>query len=180
MTSKSVARVAVCLASAIFIYSFINLGAKSFWASHTESRRADIARNMLETGDLIVPRLNGKPIFTKPPLYYWTLATSFKLSGKASERSARAVSVIFGLGVIALVFLMGRSLKNPLAGLCSTAVLSTSYLFYHYMRLAEMDMMFTFFITLSFYCLMRMRDGEGRSRETWGIFQRAPFSFTAS
>lgn len=39
-----------------------------------ESRRVQIAREMLATGDFVVPRLQGQPWPTKPPLFYWLLA----------------------------------------------------------------------------------------------------------
>lgn len=36
-----------------------------------EGRYAEIAREMLERGDLITPTLNYVPYFEKPPLLYW-------------------------------------------------------------------------------------------------------------
>ena len=59
----------------------------------TEALRVQVAQEMVETGDFVVPRLWGEPIFTKPPLYYWTLATSFRLFG-VGMASARLPSVL--------------------------------------------------------------------------------------
>ncbi|HEX3121239.1 MAG TPA: hypothetical protein VHP80_19220, partial [Candidatus Acidoferrum sp.] len=58
-----------------------------------EPRYAWIARDMMESGDWITPRLYGSPWFEKPPLYYWGAALSFKLFG-VSETTARLPSAI--------------------------------------------------------------------------------------
>jgi 4-amino-4-deoxy-L-arabinose transferase-like glycosyltransferase len=61
-----------------------------------EPRYAWVARDMMESGDWITPRLYGSPWFEKPPLYYWGAALSFKLFG-VSETSARLPSAIAAL-----------------------------------------------------------------------------------
>jgi 4-amino-4-deoxy-L-arabinose transferase-like glycosyltransferase len=61
-----------------------------------EPRYAWIARDMMESGDWITPRLYGSPWFEKPPLYYWGAALSFKVFG-VNETSARLPSAIAAL-----------------------------------------------------------------------------------
>src|SRR6188472_3424009 len=53
-----------------------------------EGRYAEIAREMVASGDWVTPRLNGIKYFEKPPLQYWASALSFRLFG-ANEYSAR-------------------------------------------------------------------------------------------
>ncbi|MCK4510708.1 glycosyltransferase, partial [bacterium] len=48
----------------------------------TEGRYAESAREMLETGDWLVPRLDYEPHWTKPPLTYWALAGGMALLGE--------------------------------------------------------------------------------------------------
>jgi 4-amino-4-deoxy-L-arabinose transferase-like glycosyltransferase len=73
-----------------------------------EPRYAWIARDMMESGDWITPRLYGSPWFEKPPLYYWGAALSFKLFG-VSETSARLPSAISALlATLALAWLAWR------------------------------------------------------------------------
>lgn len=73
-----------------------------------EPRYAWIARDMMESGDWITPRLYGSPWFEKPPLYYWGAAISFKLFG-VSETTARLPSAIAALlATIALAWLAWR------------------------------------------------------------------------
>jgi len=47
----------------------------------TETRYAEIAREMLASRDWLIPRLNGIPHFTKPPLAYWSAASGMALLG---------------------------------------------------------------------------------------------------
>lgn len=73
-----------------------------------EPRYAWIARDMMESGDWITPRLYGSPWFEKPPLYYWGAALSFKLFG-VSETTARLPSAIAALlATLALAWLAWR------------------------------------------------------------------------
>src|SRR5579864_5446985 len=43
--------------------------------------QAQIARNMLSSGDWVTARLDGIPYLEKAPLIYWLVAISFKLFG---------------------------------------------------------------------------------------------------
>src|SRR5881227_1523841 len=43
--------------------------------------QAQIARNMLDSGDWVTARLNGVAYLEKSPLKYWLIAISFKLFG---------------------------------------------------------------------------------------------------
>jgi 4-amino-4-deoxy-L-arabinose transferase-like glycosyltransferase len=46
-----------------------------------EGRYAEIAREMVATGDWVTPRLNGLKYFEKPPLQYWLTAAAFSAFG---------------------------------------------------------------------------------------------------
>ena len=76
-------------------------------AEPDETRYAEIPREMLAAGDLVVPRLNGVPYFEKPPLLYWANAASLRLFGETSW-AARLPTRLAGLGTLALVFLAAR------------------------------------------------------------------------
>lgn len=62
------------------------------WAG-SEAMRVLIAHEMVESGDLVVPRLGGETIFTKPPAHYWVLAAAERLFG-LSPVAARTPSVL--------------------------------------------------------------------------------------
>jgi dolichol-phosphate mannosyltransferase len=74
-----------------------------------EARYAEISREMLESGDFIVPTRFGEPYLDKPPLLYWLTATSFRVFG-ISVWSARLVPALAALATIGVIFLLGRRL----------------------------------------------------------------------
>ncbi len=43
--------------------------------------QAQIARNMLSSGDWVTARLDGVPYLEKAPLVYWAIALSYKIFG---------------------------------------------------------------------------------------------------
>jgi len=49
-----------------------------------EGRYAEVAREMLSTGDWVTPRLNGYKFFDKPPLQYWGSAISMAILGETN------------------------------------------------------------------------------------------------
>jgi len=72
-----------------------------------ESRYAEIPREMIASGDWIVPRLNGLRYFEKPVLGYWLNALSITLFGE-NAFSIRLTSAL-ATGILALmVFLLLR------------------------------------------------------------------------
>ena len=98
---------AILILATLYVCYFSHLGAIGF-VGPDEPRYAWIARGMAETGDLVTPRLYGKPWFEKPVLYYWGAALCFKLFG-VSEAAARLPSAISALlATLALAWLALR------------------------------------------------------------------------
>lgn len=46
-----------------------------------EGRYGDISRWMYESGDWLIPRLNGIPFMHKPPLLHWLTASLMEIFG---------------------------------------------------------------------------------------------------
>ncbi|HEY3177377.1 MAG TPA: glycosyltransferase family 39 protein [Casimicrobiaceae bacterium] len=67
-----------------------------------EGRYAEIAREMVATGDWVTPRLNGLKYFEKPPLQYWLTAASFAAFGvnEGAARLAPALATVLALWAI--------------------------------------------------------------------------------
>src|SRR6059036_2864378 len=78
----------------------------SLW-SPDEPTGAAVGRAMHDTGDLVVPRLNGAPFLEKPPLYWWTQVASMRWLGVA-PLSARLPSALFALGTLGVAWLLAR------------------------------------------------------------------------
>jgi 4-amino-4-deoxy-L-arabinose transferase-like glycosyltransferase len=83
------------IACCIFLL-FYGLGAFGLLGAD-EPRYAQVAREMLDRGDVITPTLNGKPWLEKPPLYYWQAMLSYRvgrafLSAGPDENSLTGVT----------------------------------------------------------------------------------------
>ena len=129
-----------------------------------ESMYAQIARNMVETGDWVTPRFKGEPAFLKPPLYYWAAAGSMSLLGP-SEAAVRGVSGCFGLLTLLLTFLAGRALVDRDAGLLAALLLALSPGFVLMIRSSTVDMTLTLFMTavlLGYVRTIRREPVDGR------------------
>lgn len=63
-------RFAALLAVLAVLLLTLRLGAVPL-LSENEGRRAAVVQTMLDSGDLLVPRLNGEVYIDKPPLHYW-------------------------------------------------------------------------------------------------------------
>src|SRR5574340_104132 len=69
-----------------------------------EGRYAEIPREMLATGDFVIPHQNGLVYLEKPPLAYWLVAGSFRVFGE-TEGAARLPGKVATVGTMLLLFL---------------------------------------------------------------------------
>jgi 4-amino-4-deoxy-L-arabinose transferase-like glycosyltransferase len=74
-----------------------------------EGRYAEIPREMLASGDWIIPHLNGLVYLEKPPLQYWATAVVYACFG-ISEGTARLATGCAGYSILVLVFVLARRL----------------------------------------------------------------------
>ena len=165
---------------------FFKLGAPNFYDIRLESRRAEIARNMLETGNWIVPQLSGETKLTKPPLYFWAVALC-SLKTSVNEFTARVPSAIFGVGTVLVTFLLGTLLFTRIIGFIAALMLLVTNIFVSEARYAEMESMLTFFITAALYCFFKGYYDTKRDTVWFTIFfilmslgtmTKGPFAFT--
>ncbi len=113
-----------------------------------EGRYAEIPREMLASGDWVVPHLNGLAYIEKPPLQYWATALSLRLLGP-SEFAARLYTGLTALGTLAVVFLTARRLWDRDTAWRAAAVLASLLLFLILGQLLTLDMSLTFYMTLA-------------------------------
>ena len=92
-------------------------------AEPDETRYAEIPREMLAAGDLVVPRLNGLPYFEKPPLLYWANAAAFRAFGE-TPWAARLPTRVAGLGTALLVLFFVARRRGRAAGLSAGILFS--------------------------------------------------------
>jgi 4-amino-4-deoxy-L-arabinose transferase-like glycosyltransferase len=134
-----------------YIFFFHNLGSYSL-KEPDEGRYAEIPREMVETGDYVVPHLDYVRYFEKPPLLYWATALSFRAFG-ISEWSARLPNAIAALLTVLLLYAGVARWFTPEAALLSTITLISSFGFFTMARILTIDMLLssTLFLSLIFF-----------------------------
>ena len=130
-----------------------------------DSVQAQIARNMLQSGDWVTARLDGVPYLEKSPLVYWMMAISFRIFG-VHDWAARipiALScMLLGLAVLRLGEWAFGKLAGFYAGLCMVTCVGM----FLFTRILIPDCMLTLAIVAAMYCLLRLLDDD-RRRLVW-------------
>ena len=145
MTVRALPYILLCaLCAALF---FWRLGAIPLLGLD-EGLYAECSREMLASGDYVVPTCNGAPFFDKPPAAYWLQAASMRAFG-VNSFAARLPSAIEGLALVALTVFLGTRLFSRRAGLMAGFALACSTLAAGLARLAIIDALFALTITAS-------------------------------
>jgi 4-amino-4-deoxy-L-arabinose transferase-like glycosyltransferase len=110
-----------------FIYGLIWFGTLQYrhLIPSDEGRYAEMAREMLVTGDWVTPRYNGYQYFEKPPLQVWATASAFKLFG-VGDWQARLWTALTGFLTIIAIGFTGTKIYGQRAGLLAGIVLASS------------------------------------------------------
>jgi 4-amino-4-deoxy-L-arabinose transferase-like glycosyltransferase len=119
-----------------------------------EGLYGDVAREMLASGDWVVPSFNGLPYLEKPPLYFWLSTLTLRLDGEG-EWALRIWSSLSALGTVLLAWRMGRRLHGPAAGVMAGLILASTAGYALYVRKASTDFVFVFCLTLALYGFVR-------------------------
>ncbi|OGP93449.1 MAG: hypothetical protein A2Z19_02330 [Deltaproteobacteria bacterium RBG_16_54_18] len=162
---KSILFVFILLAFGGVLF-FYNLGGWDLW-NPDEPRYAQVAKEMLQGEGWIIPHLNGEVYFDKPPLFFWLIAGTAKLIGGMNEAAARFPSALFGIGIVLLLFFLGKKLFDEKAGLLAAFILATNIEFIWLARRASIDATLTFFTTAAITLLYL---GFYQKRGRWGFY----------
>lgn len=128
--------------AAVFYLCF--LGFRALW-DPGEGRYALVASEMLKNNDWVIPTLNEIKYFEKPPLVYWLTSVSMWLFGK-NEFSARLPTALAALLTVIGTYFFARRTFDRKTAIFSSAVLFTSFGFFTYSQVSEIEMLFACFM----------------------------------
>jgi 4-amino-4-deoxy-L-arabinose transferase-like glycosyltransferase len=130
--------------------------------------QAQIAKNMLTSGDWVTARLDGVVYLEKAPLIYWLIAISYKVFG-ASDRAAR---VPVSLAAIALALAVARFATwafGRRAGFYAGLCISTCVGLFLFTRILIPDVMLTLTILLAVWAIVRTLDEDEKHPGVWSV-----------
>lgn len=126
------------------------------------------AREILASGEWLIPMVSDIPWVRKTPLGAWLIAgVAWLIEGPTatvSQYSARLPSALAAFGTIMLVYWLGRQLYDRRTGVVCGFIAAVSAGMIFYARSGQVDMVLTFFTTLAFACFWRGAMHESPSR----------------
>jgi 4-amino-4-deoxy-L-arabinose transferase-like glycosyltransferase len=126
-----------------------------------DSVQAQIARNMLESGDWVTARLNGVAYLEKSPLKYWMMAVSFWIFG-VHDWAARLPLALSAVLLCWVTARFGTWAFGERTGTACGLVLATSAGLFLFTRVLIPDVILTLTITLAIWSFLRVLEGERR------------------
>lgn len=116
---------------------------------------AEIAREMLVTGDLLRPRIDFLPFHEKPPLFIWLQAIAMSVFG-VGEFAARLPNAMCGIVTLLVLYRIGTGLRGRVFGALWTLAYLGSILPHLYFRSGIIDPWFNLFIFLGLNAFIRV------------------------
>jgi 4-amino-4-deoxy-L-arabinose transferase-like glycosyltransferase len=141
------ARAAALAALAVIVTWVALLGGRPLF-NPDEGRYAEVPREMLATGDWVVPRIAGLSYIEKPPLQYWATALAYRLFG-VSDWSARLYTGVCGLATVLLAAWLALRLAGRAAAWRAAIVCGSSLMVMLMSHQLTLDMSLTFYMTLT-------------------------------
>jgi 4-amino-4-deoxy-L-arabinose transferase-like glycosyltransferase len=145
--------VALSLAVCMF-----HLGSFGLWEPD-EARYAEIAREMLQSRNLLVPHLNYVAYVEKPPLLYWLTTLSFWIFG-VSEFAARLPVALSAVAGILMTYFFALRAFGRRHAILAAAILATTPLYALMAQVLTTDMTLTALVTIATFSLyLHWREG---------------------
>jgi 4-amino-4-deoxy-L-arabinose transferase-like glycosyltransferase len=152
----------------LLIASFLLLSNSSYpLLEPDETRNAQLALNIIESGNWFSLSLNDQPYWDKPPLLAWLTAASYRMFG-LSEFATRLPSAIASLAMMAVMLLLGRRLIGFRAAWLGVAATMLGWGFLFQCRYVTMDAILTCCVTIAFLCVLYGVGSNGK-RRSWSV-----------
>ena len=167
LRSELSAKAMLLILLAAAVLWFASLGMRDL-VSTDEGRYSEIAREMVQTGDFVTPRLNGLKYFEKPALQYWMTAVLFKAFGESDFVARLWVGLSGFLSVLMIGYAARRLWGNQVAQYAVLVTLSMVWMF-GIAHVITVDMGVNFFLTLALCGFLIAQDDRtpDYSRRKW-------------
>ena len=114
-----------------------------------EPRRALIAREMVETGDWLVPCTQRVFLASRPPMQNWMIAIAGFAFGSIDIWASRLPSILSTIVAAAIVYGYLRQRNSPLGSMAGGIAFTTMQVVMEFGRSAETEAVFTVFVAAS-------------------------------
>ena len=133
-----------------------------------EGRYAEMAREMVTSGDWITTRLNGIKYFEKPPLQTWMNALTFAVFG-FGDWQARLWTALNGILGVVLAWYAGRKVFSDRVGFYAALVLGSCFYWVACSQINSLDMGLSGMMTIALCSLLlaQRNDATPQERRNW-------------
>jgi 4-amino-4-deoxy-L-arabinose transferase-like glycosyltransferase len=135
-----------------------------------EARFALLAREGVEQGQWLLPRVRGVIYLNKPPLYFWTVGLLALPFGVVDETTAPIASILSALATLLAVIAIGRRRWSLEVGLGGAMILATAPYFYFMSHQVLSDVMMTAWLTWALYFLLMARSAPAPTGRLVGFY----------
>ena len=130
--------------------------------------QAQIARNMLTSGDWVTARLDGVAYLEKAPLIYWTIAGFFRALGPF-DWVARMPIALSAIGLCLVTAAFGVWAFGRRAGLYAGLTMATCVGLFLFTRILIPDVMLTLTTALAMWAFLRVLDEQEPHPRLWAL-----------
>ncbi len=130
--------------------------------------QAQIARNMLESGDWVTARLDGIAYLEKSPLIYWIMAASFKIFG-VHDWAARLPLALINIALCWVTARFALWAFGRRAAIYSGTILATCIGIFLFTRILIPDAALTLTIALALWSMLRLLDDREQRPSLWFV-----------
>ncbi|MCB0791893.1 MAG: glycosyltransferase family 39 protein [Flavobacteriales bacterium] len=136
---------------------------------------AEIAREMITTGDHLRPQIDYQPFWEKPPLFIWMQVVSMRWAG-VNAFAARLPNAVCGILALLVLFRIGDMLRGKGFGLLWVLAYMGSILPHLYFRSGIIDPWFNLLIFLALYFFILLTWGDPARTEGMANRERGGYA----
>jgi 4-amino-4-deoxy-L-arabinose transferase-like glycosyltransferase len=138
--------------------------------------QAQIARNMLTSGDWVTARLDGVAYLEKAPFVYWAIAAAYVVFG-AHDWVARIPIALSAIVLCSLTAAFGTWAFGKRAGFYAGLCMATCIGLFLFTRALIPDVMLTFTVALSMWAFLRALEEDEPHPRFWAFVLAASLGF---